>query len=101
MSRYVITVDFWLQPAALDPFLAMIKENAKRSLEDEPGCQRFDVLVQKGMPDHIVLYEIYDDRAAFDVHLKTRHFLDFNKASAPYVKDKKVVEYEYVNDDGT
>lgn len=101
MPRYVITVDFLLKAGALDPFLKLIRENARRSLEDEPGCHRFDVLVQQGMPDHILLYEIYADRAAFDVHLKTRHFAEFNEASAPYVSNKKVVEYEYVNDDGS
>jgi (4S)-4-hydroxy-5-phosphonooxypentane-2,3-dione isomerase len=101
MSRYVITVDFFLHPGALDPFLKMIRENARKSVEDEPGCHRFDVMLQKGMPDHILLYEIYQDRAAFDAHIKTKHFAEFNAASAPYVRDKKVVEYEYVNDDGT
>jgi quinol monooxygenase YgiN len=100
MSRYVITVDFYLHAGALDPFLKLIKDNARLSVEDEPGCHRFDVLVQKGMPDHILLYEIYEDRAAFDFHLKSKHFLEFNKACTPYVRDKKVVEYEYVNDDG-
>lgn len=100
MSRYVITVDFFLHPGALDPFLTLIRENARKSLADEPECDRFDVLVQRGMPDHILLYEIYKDRAAFDFHLKSKHFAQFNAASAPYVRDKKVVEYEYVNDDG-
>jgi autoinducer 2-degrading protein len=100
MDRFLITVDFYLLPAALDPFLALIKENARKSLTEEPGCHRFDVLVQKGMPDHILLYEIYKNRAAFDVHMKSRHFAEFNSASAPYVKNKKVVEYEYVNDEG-
>lgn len=99
MARFVITVDFLLQTGALDPFLALIKDNAKKSLELEPGCHRFDVLVQKGMPDHILLYEIYTDRAAFDVHLKSAHFAAFNKASAPYVREKKVTEFEYVNDE--
>jgi quinol monooxygenase YgiN len=101
MSRYVITVDFFLQAGALDPFLKLIRENARKSLDDEPGCHRFDVMVQKGMPDHILLYEIYEDRAAFEVHLKSKHFAEFSAASNPYVRDKKVVEYEYVNDDGT
>ena len=100
MDRFLITVDFYLLPGALDPFIALIKENARKSLAEEPGCQRFDVLVQRGVPDHILLYEIYKDRAAFEVHLKSRHFAEFNAASAPYVKDKKVIEYEYVNDKG-
>ena len=100
MDRFLITVDFYLLPGALDPFIALIKENARKSLAEEPGCQRFDVLVQRGVPDHILLYEIYKDRAAFEAHLKSRHFAEFNAASAPYVKDKKVIEYEYVNDKG-
>ena len=45
-----------------------------------------------------MLYEIYTDRAAFDFHLKSKHFTEFNLASQRYVKDKKVVEYEYSND---
>ncbi|MGQ0578228.1 MAG: putative quinol monooxygenase [Betaproteobacteria bacterium] len=100
MDRFLITVDFYLLPGALEPFIALIKENARKSLAEEPGCQRFDVLVQKGVPDHILLYEIYKNRAAFELHLKSRHFAEFSAASAPYVKDKKVVEYEYVNDKG-
>jgi len=100
MPRYVITVDFFLHAGTLEPFLRLIKENAQKSLSDEPGCDRFDVLIEKGSPDHIVLYEIYRDRAAFDAHVKSRHFAQFNAASQRYVKDKKIVEYEYSNDDG-
>jgi (4S)-4-hydroxy-5-phosphonooxypentane-2,3-dione isomerase len=98
MGRFVITVDFYLHAGTLEPFLILIKENAHKSLTEEPGCDRFDVLIEKGAPDHIVLYEIYKDRAAFEVHLKSRHFREFNTASQRYVRDKKVVEYEYSND---
>jgi len=98
MARYVITVDFFLHAGTLEPFLRLIKENAQKSLTDEPGCDRFDVLIEKGSPDHVVLYEIYADRAAFDLHVKSRHFAQFNAASQRYVKDKKIVEYEYSND---
>jgi (4S)-4-hydroxy-5-phosphonooxypentane-2,3-dione isomerase len=101
MDRYLITVDFWLQPGALEPFLSLIRENARKSLAEEPGCDRFDVLIEKGKPDHVLLYEIYRSRAAFDLHLKSRHFAEFNAASKAYVKDKSVVEYEYINDGGT
>src|SRR5258708_15374065 len=99
MDRFLITVDFYLLPAALDPFLALIKENARKSLAEEPGCHRFDVLVQTGLPDHILLYEIYKNRAAFDIHLKSPHFAAIHSASAPYVQHKKLVEYEYLNDE--
>lgn len=101
MARFVITVDFYLRAGTLEPFLKLIKENAHKSLTEEPGCDRFDVLIERNSPDHIVLYEIYRDRAAFDFHLKSRHYAQFNTASQPYVRDKKVLEFEYTNDGGT
>jgi autoinducer 2-degrading protein len=101
MARFVITVDFFLHAGTLEPFLKLIKDNARTSMADEPGCDRFDVLIEKGAPDHILLYEIYTDRAAFDFHLKSRHFAEFNAASQRYVKEKKLVEFEYTNDTET
>ena len=93
-------MDFRLKPGSRAAFRRLIDDNAVASVRDEPGCQRFDVLEPQG-PDggqgeHVVLYEIYDDRAAFDAHLKTPHFALFNTASAPYVADKRVVEYALV-----
>ena len=93
MNRFVIIVDFRLKSGAKAAFLHLINENARASCREEPGCQRFDVLASNGEPDRIVLYEIYDDRAAFDAHIKTSHFARFNEASAPLVADKKVSEF--------
>ena len=100
MARFVITVDFYLHAGTLEPFLILIKENARTSLAEEPGCDRFDVLIEKNSPNHIVLYEIYKDRAAFDFHLKSRHYAEFSTASQRYVMEKKVLEFEYTNDGG-
>ena len=46
--------------------------------------------------DRIVLYEIYDDRAAFEAHLKTPHFHEFNAGSTPLVADKSVSDCDLV-----
>lgn len=93
MSAYVITVDFILKPDAMTAFRKLIDSNAKDSCAHEPGCQRFDVLVPAGLDDRVFLYEIYDDRAAFDAHLKTPHFDVFNRESEALVLNKTVVIY--------
>ncbi|MEM7522936.1 MAG: antibiotic biosynthesis monooxygenase [Pseudomonadota bacterium] len=36
------------------------------------------------------LYEVYDDAAAFDAHLASDHFKDFDAAVAPMVAAKTV-----------
>ena len=64
--------------------------NAIDSCKLEPGCRRFDVAVPEGAKDRVFLYEIYDDRAAFDAHLKTAHFDVFNRESADLVISKDV-----------
>jgi autoinducer 2-degrading protein len=96
MSQFVIIVDFRLKPGAKAAFLRLINENARASCREEPGCRRFDVLATESQADRVVLYEIYDDRAAFDAHIKTRHFASFNEASAALVADKKVTEFVMV-----
>jgi autoinducer 2-degrading protein len=93
MSGFVITVDFTLKPGAMAAFRKLIDKNARDSCADEPGCQRFDVLAPIEPGDRILLYEIYDDRAAFDAHLKTPHFDAFNRESEGLVISKKVVQY--------
>ena len=49
--------------------------DAKGSVNDEPGCLRFDVIQDAGDPNRIWLYEVYVDEAAFQEHLKAPHFI--------------------------
>ena len=42
------------------------------------------------------LYEVYDDRKAFDAHLATLHFKQFDPAVAPMVASKAVRVLERV-----
>ena len=93
MSGFVITVDFVLKPGAMAAFRKLIDRNARDSCADEPGCRRFDVLVPTDSGDKVFLYEIYDDRAAFDAHLKTRHFEVFNRESEALGISKTVAQY--------
>jgi quinol monooxygenase YgiN len=92
----VITVEFRLKPGARAAFRPFMDENARASVRDEPGCRRFDVLEPAGQPDVIFLYEIYDDRAAFDAHVRSPHFEAFQAQTADLIANKVVVEYELV-----
>ncbi|MGA7267869.1 MAG: putative quinol monooxygenase [Aestuariivirga sp.] len=93
MSGFVITVDFRLKPGAMAAFRRLIDANAIASCHEEPGCRRFDVLAPQDEPDRVFLYEIYEDKPAFDAHLKTAHFAQFNRDSAELVLSKTVASY--------
>ena len=87
---YVVIVDFQIKPERVAEFMPLMVENARASRETEPGCRQFDVCVDPGDKTRVFLYELYDDRAAFDAHLATAHFKRFDAAVAPMLASKAV-----------
>ena len=99
MPRLVIIAEFDVKPGARDAFLAAAHEDAQTSLRDEPGCRRFDVLTPDGGGDKVVLYEIYDDDAAFAAHMETPHFAAFRDAIADLEESRRVGKYRPRNNE--
>lgn len=87
---FVVTVVFEADPAATEVFLTRVKQQARDSLEREPGCTRFDVCTDPERRGRILLYEIYESRAAFQTHLESAHFKAFDKDVGPIVRAKNV-----------
>ena len=90
---YVVTVEFVVEPAHVDGFRAAMIANARASRDDEPGCREFDVCIDADDPGKVFLYEVYDDRAAFDAHLASAHFKAFDARVAPWLVGKTVRSY--------
>lgn len=83
-KQLVIHVEFKVPQSNLRRFLELVHENARRSLEIEPGCRRFDVAMEQGTPDPVVLlYEVYDNQATFEAHLALDHVKQFLAAAKP------------------
>jgi len=96
MMPYIITVAFHLRPGSVAAFLPMIRENARRSLADEPGCRKFDVLLSHDNENLVLLYEIYDDEFAFAAHCQMPHFHEFDRASRDLCEAKIVQRYTLI-----
>ena len=93
---YGVCVTFTIRPHKHAAFMPLMLENARASLASEPGCRQFDVLTDPARPDEVFLYELYDDRAAFDAHLATPHFLRFKEVAADMIAEKREATYEQV-----
>ena len=94
-TAFAITVAFELVDGAFAEFHRLVRENAAASVDREPDCLRFDVLTPLGgeAGRDVFLYEIYRDRAAFDRHLASDHFLAFDRLTRDLVKKKTVVAF--------
>jgi (4S)-4-hydroxy-5-phosphonooxypentane-2,3-dione isomerase len=91
VTPLVLLVEFRVKPKDREKFRLLIVENAAASRQYEPGCRQFDVLVpEDAAVSCFILYEIYDDDAAFRAHLQSDHYLHFDKASAAMIVEKTV-----------
>jgi quinol monooxygenase YgiN len=87
---FVVTVDFLAAAGQADALLSALRENAARSLADEPGCRRFDVCLSAEGPGRFFLYELYADPAAFAAHRGTPHYAAFAESTRDLVAEKTV-----------
>jgi autoinducer 2-degrading protein len=75
---YVLVVSAKVKPEQRGRFLEAIEDNAVRSVRDEPGCLRFDVVVDNDDPHH---YLVYRDQDAFAAHRDSEHFARWRQAA--------------------
>lgn len=93
-NKYIITVEFKVHSIEMmRSFIKHVTQNASDSLKFEPGCLRFDVLVPSDSRTSIFLYEIYEDKEAFGLHLISKHFEVFDKNIKNLVFSKIVREF--------
>ena len=91
-----LVVEFRIKPEHIDAFARAIDDNARASRDTEPGCRQFDVCRDPDEPALFFLYELYDDNAAIDAHLKSAHFQAMNAATAGWVASKSIKTYTRV-----
>jgi quinol monooxygenase YgiN len=96
MSGYAIIVDFVLVPGKRSEFRRLVDRNARISSTAERGCRQFDVLESRQEADRVLLYEVYEDGAAFEAHVQSPHFNEFDRESAPLVTNKSVIHCNLV-----
>jgi quinol monooxygenase YgiN len=87
---FVIIAEFEVKPNRLEQFLELARTDASHSVDREPGCRQFDVTLDREQPNRVVLYEIYDDEAAFDAHLKTPHLATFRAGIESLIVSRQV-----------
>lgn len=85
-----VTVEFQVQDAKVEEFNRAMAEQARNSLEKEDDCHRFDICHDDEVIGRVFLYEIYTDRNAFELHLASEHFKQFDAEVKGWIVSKKV-----------
>lgn len=81
-----------VDPAQLEQYKAILKEEAEASVRIEPGVLTLYAVSEKENPTHFTILEIYADSAAYRAHLQTPHFIRYKTGTKDMVKSLELVE---------
>ena len=99
MARIGIIVEFRIKQGNHAAFDAIIREHARLTQQEEPGCERFDVLQPMGKggvrdESRIMLCEVYRDQAAVEAHGKNPRLATVRDAYAPLIEGRTLTMCE-------
>ncbi|MBT8308534.1 MAG: antibiotic biosynthesis monooxygenase [Maribacter sp.] len=83
-----------IDPNYLDEYIAILKEESEASVRLEPGVICIYPMFQKEDPTQIRLLEIYANKAAYESHLQTPHFIHYKETTLKMVKNLKLVDMQ-------
>ena len=86
---YVIAVELTVEPENAGPFRERISKHAENSRKEE-GCVRFDVAEDEKQAGRFLVWEIYQDRAAFEVHTQAPYLAEFREAIDPILTSQNL-----------
>ena len=85
---FVLQVNIRIKPENVDAFMKRALENASAARK-EAGCRQFEVLVDPGDRTKIMLFEMYNDEAAFEAHQQTAHFKKYLAEAVPLLASRE------------
>ena len=100
---YSIFVTINVKPEHIEEFKEAGLGDAQGSTRDEPGCFRFDIHQDAGIPSRFYLHEVYRDEDAFQAHLEAPHFLQWRDTVNPFFDgdiQKIVMKTVFPSNDG-
>jgi quinol monooxygenase YgiN len=91
-----------IKAAHVETFKQRVKLHAKTSLRNEEGCIRFDVNQSRDDPTLFLMYEMFRDRAALDIHGKAPHVAAFlrDRDAEGWLAERTVYQLDQLFSDG-
>lgn len=96
MTKMAIIVEFETLPGKEGEFLANIREHARATLAEEPGCLRFEVIkpVERDgtpIPNKVMVNELYADEAAVTAHEANPRLPKVGEKNKPLLASRRLI----------
>ena len=77
---HIIVAPIQIKPGHKKEFIREMLGDARGSVNNEPGCLRFDIIQDGEDPNRIWLVEAYKDEAAIEAHRNMPHYIKWRDA---------------------
>jgi quinol monooxygenase YgiN len=86
---YISAVDLDINPSSMTKFLAALQPDGAAMIQ-EPGAREFVSTVAQKDPNHVFIFEVYTNAAAYDAHQKTVAYNKFVALSMLMLKNYNI-----------
>jgi len=91
-ATVVRVAELEIDPAQLDRYLAIVKDEMATSIRVEPGVLAIYAVADKDDPTKITFFEMYADDAAYQSHRESPHFKAYVEGTKEMIKSRKLKE---------
>ncbi|WP_027233261.1 antibiotic biosynthesis monooxygenase [Phyllobacterium sp. UNC302MFCol5.2] len=96
MTALTIIVEFETNEGCEEEFTAIMREHARRTLEEETGCLRFEVVkpIERDgtpIPNRVIVNELYANEAAVAAHENNPRMPKLQAMNAPLLKSRRLI----------
>lgn len=96
MAEMTVIVEFETLEGAEPEFTRLIADHAQRTLFEEDGCLRFEVIkpVDKDgspIPNRVIVNELYADQAALEAHNLNPRLEAVRAQTGPLLKSRRLI----------
>jgi quinol monooxygenase YgiN len=90
--RKIRIANIRIDSAYIDEYRVALGEHAKVAVKVEPGVLALEAVYDKAHPTKVTVFEVYASEEAYQLHLKTSHFLKYKNGTLKMVKSLELVE---------
>jgi quinol monooxygenase YgiN len=86
---HILVVEYDIVPAEVDKYLTAVKELGAASVK-EPGFRQLFITRSQKDPNHVLLFELWDNAAAHAAHINTDHFKKYQEITGNMIAKRDV-----------
>jgi (4S)-4-hydroxy-5-phosphonooxypentane-2,3-dione isomerase len=92
---HILVVEYDIVPAEIDKYLTAIKELGAAAVK-ELGCRQLSIAVSQKDPNHVLLFEIWDNAAAFNAFAATDLFKKYQATTGNMIAKRDIRTFSSV-----